>query len=135
MRTLALLLGGAAFAVALSPATAKSSISEKGDAQLARMLAGRTAGAPVKCISTMRTRPDALQVIDGVGLVFYAGKTIYVARAADPDKLRWTDVQTVDQLRQTRLCSSDRIWTHDRHNGTFTGVVALTDFVPYTREG
>ncbi len=135
MKTLVLALGSVALASAVSPVSAKSSISEMGDAQLARMLDGRLAGAPVKCISTISARPDALQVIDGVGLVFYAGKTIYVSRAADPDKLRWTDVQTIDQLRQTRLCSSDRIWTHDRHNGTFTGVVALTDFVPYTREG
>ncbi|MGZ3249554.1 MAG: hypothetical protein ACXWIW_07475 [Croceibacterium sp.] len=135
MKTLTLVLGSAALAVAASPTSAKSSISEMGDAQLARMLDGRVAGAPVKCISTISARRDALQVIDGVGLVFNAGKTIYVSRAADPDKLRWTYVQTIDQLRQTRLCSSDRIWMHDRHNGTFTGVVALTDFVPYTREG
>jgi len=135
MKTLTLVLGSAALAIAVSPASAKSSISQKGDAQLARMLDGRTAGAPVECISTISARRDALQVIDGVGLVFYAGKTIYVSRAADPDKLRWTDVQTIDQARQSRLCSSDRILTHDRHDGTFTGFVTLTDFVPYTREG
>jgi hypothetical protein len=135
MKTFALLLGSAALAMSLSPASARNAIQQQGEAQLTRILGGRTAGTPVKCINTITARRDALQVIDGVGVIFNAGDTIYLARAAEPDKLRWTDVDTLDQLRPTQLCSSDRIWTHDRHDGSFTGVVALTDFVPYTRQG
>jgi hypothetical protein len=134
MRTLALVLGSAALALAISPASAKS-VSERGEAQLALMLGSRTAGAPVECISTASARPDALEVIDGLGVVFKAGGTIWVSRAADPAKLRSTDVERVEQLRPSQLCSTDRIWTYDKFDGSPTGMVALTDFVPYTREG
>mgnify|MGYP001544778484 CR=1 FL=1 len=135
MKAAALVIGGAALALAIAPAGATGWQVKQGEAQLARIIADRTAGAPVKCISTVSARPDALQVIDGVGVVFYGGKTIYVGRAAEPDKLRWTDVEALDQILPTRLCSTDRIWTHDKHTGALTGMVALTDFVPYTREG
>lgn len=135
MKSVPLFLGAAVLALAAFPVSAKNAIVEQGEAQLARIVEGRTAGPPVKCISTVSARRDALQVIDGLGVVFYAGPTIYVSRAADPAKLRYTDVDTLDQLRPTQLCSSDRIWTHDKHDGSLTGVVALTDFVPYTREG
>jgi len=134
MRTFALLLGSAALALSFSAASAKS-VTERGEAQLALMLGSRTAGTPVACINTVSARPDALQVIDGVGVTFRKGDTIWVSRAKDPAKLRSTDVEKLDQLRPTELCSSDRIWTYDKFNGSLTGVVALTDFVPYTREG
>ena len=113
MRTLALILGGAALALSFSAASAKS-VTERGEAQLALMLGSRTAGAPAKCISTVSARPDALEVIDGVGVVFKAGGTIWLSRASDPAKLRSTDVERVEQLRPTELCSTDRIWTYDK---------------------
>jgi hypothetical protein len=134
MRLSALILGSAALALPFSTAAAKP-VTERGEAQLARILGSRTAGAPVKCIDTMSARRDALQIIDGVGLIFRTGNTIYLSRATDSAKLRSTDVEKLDRLRTTHLCSSDRIWTYDRFNGSLTGVVGLTDFVPYTRAG
>ena len=134
MRTLALVLCSAALALSFSAASARS-VSERGEAQLALMLGSRSAGTPVQCINTVSARPDALQVIDGLGVVFKAGGTIWVSRASDPAKLRSTDVERIEQLRPTQLCSTDRIWTYDKADGSLTGVVALTDFVPYTREG
>ena len=134
MRTLALLLGSAALAVSQFAASAKS-VTERGEAQLTLMIGSRTAGTPVKCINIVSARPDALQIIDGMGVVFRQGGTIYVSRAVDPEKLRSTYVERLDRLLPTELCSSDRIWTYDKFNGSLTGVVALTDFVPYTREG
>ena len=134
MRTLALVLGSVALALSFSAASAKS-VTERGEAQLALMLGSRTAGTPVACISTASARPDALQVIDGVGVTFKTGGTIYVSRATEPAKLRSTDVEQLDQIRPSELCSTDRIWTYDKADGSLTGVVALTDFVPYTREG
>jgi hypothetical protein len=134
MRTLALVLAGAALALSF-PAAAKS-VTERGDAQVALILGSRTPGTPVKCINTLSARRDALQIVDGFGLIFKAADgTIYVSRATDPAKLRSTDVERLDQVRTTQLCSSDRIWTYDRFNGSLTGVVGLTDFVPYTRAG
>jgi hypothetical protein len=117
-----------------SAAGAKS-VTEQGDAQLSLMLGSRTPGTPVECISTVSARPDALQVIDGVGVVFKSGATIYVSRVDDPAKLRSTDVEQVQRTRSTQLCRADRIWTYDKFNGSLTGMVRLQDFVPYTREG
>ena len=134
MKMLTFVLGSAALAMSFSAATAKS-VTERGEAQLALMLGSRQAGASVRCINTVTARPDALEVIDGVGVIFKSGGTIWLSRAAQPEKLRSTDVQKVEQLLPTRLCSSDRIWTYDRFDGALTGVVALTDFVPYTRAG
>jgi hypothetical protein len=133
MRTLALLLGAAALAMPFS-ASAKS-VTERGEAQLAQILGSRQAGPPVKCINIISARPDALEIIDGLGVIFKSGGTIYVSRAVHPEKLRSTDVERLDRLRPTELCSSDRLWTYDRFTGALTGVVALTDFVPYTRKG
>jgi len=134
MKTVVLLLGSAALAISASAASAKS-VTERGEAQLALILGSRTAGTPVKCINTVSARRDALEVIDGVGVIFKTGGTIYVSRAVHPEGLRSTDVERVDQMLPTQLCSTDRIWTYDKFSGSPTGVVALTDFVPYTRAG
>lgn len=134
MKTLALALGSAALAMSFSAASAKP-VTERGEAQLALMIGSRTAGTPVKCVNIVSARPDALEVVDGVGVVFKAGSTIYVSRAVHPEKLRSIDVERLDQSSPTELCSSDRLWTYDKFSGTPTGMVALTDFVPYSRQG
>ena len=85
MRKLALVLAGSALALAGTAALA-STTSEQGEARLARMLEGRTAGQPVSCISTMNS--SKMEVIDETALVYDAGKTIYVARPVDPRALR-----------------------------------------------
>lgn len=136
MKVLALFLGGFALASAAAPGPAKSTADEQGEAKLAKLLRGRTAGAPVSCIETpYRMSGGGLQVIDGVGIVYDAGKTVFVARASDPHALRWSDRLDASRAVTTRLCVSDRFWTRDRATGLQTGVVFLRDFVPYTQEG
>ena len=132
MTKLAALLAGAALALTGTAASAATT-AEKGEARLARMLEGRTAGEPVGCITTLRS--SKLQVIDEVGLVYDAGETIYVARPTDPRMLRRTDALVMERFSPSRLCVDEPIRTVDRHGGYFTGVVFLQDFVPYTREG
>lgn len=132
MKHLALILAGAALALAGTAATA-SSTSEKGEARLARMLEGRTAGTPISCINTMN--PDKMQVIDEVALVYDAGRTIYVARPTDPRMLRRTDAVVMDRFSGSRLCVQEPMRTINRYDGSPTGVVFLKDFVPYTKEG
>ena len=136
MKSFALLLG--TLAVVLSPTTgsAKSITAKQGEAKLAKLLQGRTAGAPVSCIDTpYRIGGGGLQVIEGVGVVYDAGKKIFVARTIDPKMLRWTDRLDVSRAVSTRLCASDRMVARDRSTGMQTGPVFLTDFVPYTRAG
>ena len=132
MRNLAFVLAGAALALVGTAALA-STTSEQGEARLARMLEGRTAGQPVSCIDTMNS--SKMQVIDETALVYDAGKTIYVARPVDPRQLKRNDAIVMDRFSPTRLCVQEPMRTVDRYDGFPTGAVFLQDFVPYTKNG
>lgn len=131
MKSLILIAAGA-LALAGSAASA-STLTEKGEARLARILEGRTAGVPASCIDTMR--PDKMQVIDGVAVVYDAGRTIWVARPVDPHMLRPTDALVINRFSAHRLCVQESMRTIDRYDHFPTGVVFLQDFVPYTKNG
>jgi hypothetical protein len=136
MRTATLFLGALALALSPGAGSAKNASAQQGEAKLAKLLHGRAAGTPTGCIDTpYRLAEGGLQVIDGVGVVYDAGKTVFVARATDPQALRWTDRLDAHRAVSTRLCVSDRFWTRDRASGAQTGVVHLRDFVPYTKAG
>jgi hypothetical protein len=124
-------MAGAALALAGPAAASGSGNNERGEARLARMLEGRTAGPPVSCISTMGS--DKMEVIDGVAVVYDAGKTIYVARPTDPRMLGRNDALVIDRFSPSRLCVQESMKTIDRNGHFQTGVVFLKDFVPYTR--
>jgi hypothetical protein len=133
MKTTALILAGVALALGGTASVAASTVTQKGEARLARMLEGRTAGAPVSCINTVRS--DKMQVIDGVAVVYDAGKTIYVARPIDPRMLRPTDALVINRFNASRLCVQETMRTIDRYDHFPTGAVFLQDFVPYTKQG
>ena len=131
MTRLSLILAGAALArTGATAAPAKTTLAEKGEARLTRMLEGRTAGEPVNCISALRS--NRIQVIEHVGIVYDAGNTIYVARATDPRSLGPWDIPVIERFGSS-LCTTDIIHTVDRTSGFFTGAVFLSDFVPYRR--
>ena len=133
MKTRVLIAVGAALAVTGSAVAAKS-MKERGEARLEKMLEGRVAGEPSNCITTMRGSNN-LQVIDGVALVYDAGKTIWVARPRDPRMLDDNDALIMDRFSPSRLCAIEPMKTIDRTGGFFTGIVMLEDFVPYTKAG
>ena len=134
MKALATILSGAALALAATAAAASGTGGNPaGEARLARMLEGRTAGEPVSCIDTARS--NKMEVIDGVAVVYDAGKTIYVARPTDPHMLGRNDALVLNRFSGSRLCVQDAMRTIDRHDGFPTGVVFLKDFVPYTKAG
>lgn len=131
MKTFAVVIAGAALAAGvIAPATARSTIAERGEARLAAMLEGRTAGEPVRCISA--TRSNRLQVIDSVGVVYDAGETIYVARPHSPKALDWNDALVIERFG-SQLCTSDMTRTFDRSSPHFQGVVFFDHFVPYRK--
>jgi hypothetical protein len=133
MKKLSLILAGAALALTgATAATAKTTRIERAEAQLARMLEGRTAGEPVKCVNAFRS--NDIRVIDNVGIVYDAGRTIYVARARHPDQLDHWDVPVIERFGG-QLCTNDIMRTVDRSSGHMTGPLFLEDFVPYTRNG
>jgi hypothetical protein len=133
MKTIALTIVGAALALAGTAPLAAATPNQQGEARLARMLEGRTAGTPVSCITTLR--PEKMQVIDGVAVVYDAGETIWVARPVNPRMLRRTDALVIDRLSPNRLCVQEAMRTIDRSDHYPTGVVFLQDFVPYTKQG
>ena len=132
MKTLALILAGAALALGGTTAATAETRAERAEAKLARMLEGRVAGEPVKCITALRN--NRIQVIEHIGIVYDAGDTIYVARASHPDDLDHWEVPVIERFGG-QLCSNDVMRTVDRTGGYITGPLFLDDFVPYTRRG
>jgi hypothetical protein len=132
MKAFATILAGAALVAMGASAASAETLAEKGEARLAQMLEGRTAGEPVNCISAVRS--NRLEVIEHVGLVYDAGETIYVSRPSNPKSLGPWDVPIIERFG-SQLCKTDVIRTVDRSGGYITGPVFLGDFVPYTKQG
>jgi hypothetical protein len=132
MKRLALILAGGALALTGATAASAETRAEKNEARLAKMLEGRIAGEPVKCISALSSHN--IQVIDYVGIVYDAGDTIYVARATHPRHLDHWDIPVFERFG-SQLCSNDIMRTVDRSSGHITGPLFLNDFVPYTKNG
>ncbi|MEO0031532.1 MAG: hypothetical protein RIS94_1290 [Pseudomonadota bacterium] len=104
-----------------------------GEEQLAKLLEGREAGAPVDCISTLAN--SSSQVIDKTAIVFGSGRTIYVQRPKSGAEQLDDDDVLVTRLNGPQLCSIDVIQLHDRSSlHMWRGFVGLDKFVPYTRK-
>jgi len=131
MKMLALILAGTAMALTGTAASAETR-AEKNEASLAKMLEGRTAGEPVKCINTFNS--NNIRVMEHIGIIYDAGRTIYVARATHPEHLDSWDIPVIERFG-SQLCSNDIMRTVDRGSGHFTGPLFLDDFVPYTKNG
>ena len=109
----------------------KPTKAERNEAKLAQRLEGRTAGEPVSCIPVFKS--NKLEVIEGVGLVYDSGDTLYVARPTDTNMLDRDDIVVIDRFGG-ELCNTDVIRTIDRNGGFMTGVVFLKKFVPYKKQ-
>ena len=129
-KILATVAAVAALAVGATAAQAQSR-QERGEAQLAEMLEGyQASGETQNCISAIRS--NKIRVIPYVGVVYDAGDTIYVARASRPESLRESDVPVFERY-SSQLCTNDVMRTIDRYSPSFSGVLFLEDFVPFTR--
>ncbi|MBV7258838.1 hypothetical protein [Erythrobacter crassostreae] len=103
----------------------------KGEKKLADILEGRVAGEPTRCI---RTRPnERLRVVDDTAYVYGSGRTIYVQRTKNPDKIDRDDILVSRRFNASQICKLDMVHTVDRGIGMFTGAVFFEDFVPYTK--
>lgn len=116
-------------ALSAPPAIAKE--KKTGEEKLAELLEGRVAGEPTSCINDSRTHNN-LRIIDETALVYGRGKTIYVNRTRNPDRIDDDDV-LVTRRFGSQICKLDIVRTVDRFSGFPSGNVFLTDFVPYTR--
>ena len=125
MRTIiTTLLAAAALA---APAAAAPRLSP--DAELSRLLAGREAGKPSKCIAPFRSVSS--QIIGGTAIVYRDGGTLWVNRPrAGADALSDDDILITRQFG-SQLCNVDPIRLVSRGSGFQRGFVLLGDFVPY----
>lgn len=111
--------------------TPQSGELTKGEAKLAKMLEGRVAGEPQRCI---RSFPQVnLTVIDDTALVYRSGRTLYVNVPKNPGSIDDNDTLVRRTSFGSRLCNTDIITTVDQGSGFMTGTILLGEFVPYTK--
>lgn len=130
MRIVSILVGTAlAGAFVAAPAAAKRLSPE---ARLEKLLAGRTAGKPVNCVSLARLQSS--EIIDRTAIVYRApGNRLYVnyprigAESLDDDDI------LVTRTTGSQLCSIDTVRLLDRGSRFEHGFVGLGEFVPYDR--
>jgi hypothetical protein len=129
MNRISISLLGAALLAAVMPAAAAP---RDGEAELAKAIAGRTAGKPVDCIFLRDIR--ASRIIDRTAIVYEMGNgLIYVNRpTSGADMMNWTDVMITD-THSSQLCNIDTIKLWDSGVRMPSGWVGLGDFVPYPR--
>lgn len=130
-------LAGLALTVS-APAMAENEDAEtetvemtKGEKKLAKMLEGRVAGEPQRCIRTLPNQ--RMRTIDNTAYVYGSGRTIYVQRTKDPEDIDRNDALVSRRFSASQLCRLDVMSTIDPLLGIFTGAVFFEDFVPYTR--
>ena len=115
-------------ALALSmPASAQS---ERGQERLDKLLEGRVAGEPISCVPHRSSA--RLYIVDETALVYEVGSKMYVNYTAHPESLDDGDYLVVRDPSPS-LCRTTNITTRDRSGNYFSGVVFLTDFIPYKR--
>jgi hypothetical protein len=103
----------------------------KGEAELAKMIEGRVAGKPVRCLPT--TAMSQTTVIDKTAIVYRAGSKLYVNRPrSGADQLDDDDI-LVTKIYGSQLCNIDKVDLVDRTSRMWSGFVVLGDFVPYTK--
>jgi hypothetical protein len=125
-----ILLTLAAAATLAAPAAASPRLY--GEAELAKLLEGRTAGAPVDCIDLSRVYSS--HIVDKTAIVYEAGSTLWVNRPrAGAETLDSADVMVLKPFDH-HLCRVDTIEMRESGARFYKGSVFLGDFVPYRKE-
>ena len=104
-------------------------MAARADAKLARLTAGRVAGAPVRCIQP--DRGSAPEKIGGRALVFRQAGTLYVSQLRDGCPWLRENRTIVTSSINGHFCRNDQVRIVDL--GTLFGVCRFGDFTPYTK--
>jgi hypothetical protein len=130
MRSMSLLAIAAALAgCSTSPPMPRSA---EADAELQRLIAGRVAGQPISCLSTLRA--DNMVVIDDNTIAFRNGGRVYVNQMQGGCNQLGTGFYTlVTRMPTTQLCRGEIARVADLTTGSTVGSCVLGDFVPYSR--
>lgn len=123
------ILSAAALVAMPSLAGAKERVAP--DAQLAKMLEGRIAGEPRKCISLVGTNSST--VIDKTAIVYRVGSTLWVNHPRSGAESLDEDDILVTRTIGSQLCSIDTVHLVDRAGHYWSGFVSLGEFVPYRK--
>jgi len=128
-RTLGIVAAASALLLAGTAADARTRLT--GEQQLAKLVEGRVAGAPVDCISMSMVGGST--VIDKTAIVYDSGRTVYVQRPKVGAESLDDDDILVTELHSSQLCSIDTVQLRDRNGHFWRGFVGLDKFVPYTK--
>ena len=136
MRLTSMLVPGVATTIILAACSTTASQptrSAEAEADLAKALAGRTAGTPVRCIPTYRA--DDMVVIDDWTILFKDGSTIYLQ--SPPGGCSGIavhrNVLISRPMPSSELCSGDIQHLFDPVSRIGGGSCVFGDFVPYTK--
>lgn len=124
MTRLPILLAAATIGLA-APALAQDPGRE---AELARLLAGREAGPPVRCVNQRLARTT--RIVNGTAFVYRIGNILYVNRPRVGAESLDRRYSLVTRRNSSLLCAGDPVQSTDLYSG-ITKLVIPDDFVPY----
>lgn len=131
--TLRTILASAA-AVAIAATAAQASPADcaaKGEEKLAKMIEGRVAGKPVRCLPMHQIRSS--RIIDRTAIVYEVGNTLYVNRPRQGAVSLDRDDILVTRTSLNQLCNVDIVRLVDPTSHIESGFVSLGEFVPYKK--
>lgn len=112
--------------------SAQAATAANPDAEIAKALAGRTAGKPVDCLDLNRIRSS--RIIDRTAILYETdGGTLYLNRPASGADLLRRGLTLVTDTHSPRLCSIDTVRLVDLPGHIENGWVGLGKFVPYAK--
>jgi hypothetical protein len=99
-------------------------------AELNKLLAGKTAGRPLTCLQHYRA--DDMVRIDESTVAFKQGRQVYVNHLIGAcSNLDNSFYALVTKSSGTGLCRGDIAYVQDVSTGTIVGSCGIGDFVPY----
>lgn len=131
MRSMSLLLmAAAATACTTAPEEPRTA---KAEAHLQKLLAGKSAGPAISCLS--HHRADNMVVVDDNTVVFRDGATVYRNdfQGGQCSRLGSGFYAMYTRTSGTGLCRGDIAQVIDTTSGMSVGSCVLGDFVPYTK--
>ena len=133
MRSISLLLIGAALAGCSTAPPAPPMRTAQAQDQYQRLLAGKVAGPPMSCMSTFRA--DDMRVIDDSTVIFrQSGNRVVLGHFAGGCNMLGQPgyALVTKQLGSSGLCHGDIATVVDTHSGFTVGSCVIGDFIPYT---
>lgn len=101
------------------------------DEQLAKLLEGRVAQAPVNCINP--SQATSTQIVAGKAIVYGVGSRLYVnVPRGRAETMRSDDILITRQFG-SQLCRNDQVQLLERGLSIPRGIILLGDFVPYVK--